>query len=46
MFLWANRAQYAEVSLKSIREEDVLEIGMPSVQGLAEDESGLLEHLR
>ncbi|KAG8900228.1 hypothetical protein FRC00_013830 [Tulasnella sp. 408] len=39
VFLWANRAQYAEVSLKSIREEDILEAGMPSVQGLAEDES-------
>ncbi|KAG8927888.1 hypothetical protein FRC01_006761 [Tulasnella sp. 417] len=39
VFLWADRAQYTEVSLKSIREEDILEIGMPSVQGLAEDES-------
>ncbi|KAG8987295.1 hypothetical protein FRB90_003486 [Tulasnella sp. 427] len=39
VFLWANRAQYAEVSLKAIREDDILEVGMPSVQGLAEDEN-------
>ncbi|KAG8930201.1 hypothetical protein FRC02_004503, partial [Tulasnella sp. 418] len=37
VFLWANRAQYSDVSLKSINEDDVLEQSMPSVQGMAED---------
>ncbi|WWC70746.1 uncharacterized protein I206_104697 [Kwoniella pini CBS 10737] len=36
--LWANKAQFSEVALRHIpEEEDVPEIGLPSVQGLAED---------
>ena len=34
----ANRAQYAEVPLQSIAEEDVVDVSMPSMQGVAEDE--------
>ncbi|KAG8892115.1 hypothetical protein FRB99_002941, partial [Tulasnella sp. 403] len=37
VFLWANRAQYTEVSFKSLQESDIREAGMPSAQGLAED---------
>ncbi|KAG8996931.1 hypothetical protein FRB93_000601 [Tulasnella sp. JGI-2019a] len=39
VFLWANRAQYSEVFFKSVREEDIEELGMPSVQGMAEDDT-------
>ena len=34
----ANRAQYAEVPLQSVAEEDVVDVSMPSMQGVAEDE--------
>ncbi|EGO20885.1 hypothetical protein SERLADRAFT_363098 [Serpula lacrymans var. lacrymans S7.9] len=39
IFLWANRAQYSEVSFKSISESDVAEASLPSMQGVAEDEA-------
>ncbi|WVW84648.1 hypothetical protein I302_106682 [Kwoniella bestiolae CBS 10118] len=36
--LWANKAQFSEVALRHIpEEEDVPEVGLPSVQGLEED---------
>ena len=34
----ANRAQYSEVPFQSIVEEDVTDVSLPSMQGLAEDE--------
>ncbi|KAL7283597.1 hypothetical protein ACG7TL_003032 [Trametes sanguinea] len=39
VYLWANRAQYAEVSFGSIAEEDVVDVALPSMQGAAEDEA-------
>ncbi|EJF66083.1 Utp21-domain-containing protein [Dichomitus squalens LYAD-421 SS1] len=39
VYLWANRAQYSEVPFQSIVEEDVTDISLPSMQGLAEDEA-------
>ncbi|KAF9014099.1 Utp21-domain-containing protein [Cyathus striatus] len=39
VFLWANRAQYAEVSFQSITDADLGEVSLPSVQGIAEDEA-------
>jgi len=34
----ANRAQYTEVSLRSIREEDVVDVDMPVMQGAGEED--------
>ncbi|KAI0748597.1 Utp21-domain-containing protein [Daedaleopsis nitida] len=39
VYLWANRAQYAEVSFQSIGEDDVVDVALPSMQGVAEDEA-------
>ncbi|GAA5967551.1 hypothetical protein JCM11641_005691 [Rhodosporidiobolus odoratus] len=40
IFLWANRAQFADVSLLSfVEEEQVEEAQMPTVQGLASDDT-------
>ncbi|KAF7294751.1 WD-REPEATS-REGION domain-containing protein [Mycena indigotica] len=39
VYLWANRAQYAEVSFRSVSDDDVLDAKLPSVQGTAEDEA-------
>ncbi|KAI0372915.1 Utp21-domain-containing protein [Pilatotrama ljubarskyi] len=39
VYLWANRAQYSEVSFQSIVEEDVVDVSLPSMQGVAEDEA-------
>ncbi|KAF8163624.1 Utp21-domain-containing protein [Crassisporium funariophilum] len=39
VFLWANRAQYAEVSFQSVSNEDISEVSLPSMQGLIEDEA-------
>ncbi|KAI0707610.1 Utp21-domain-containing protein [Earliella scabrosa] len=39
VYLWANRAQYAEISFQSIVEEDVVDVSLPSMQGVAEDEA-------
>ncbi|KAF7796706.1 hypothetical protein EIP86_007889 [Pleurotus ostreatoroseus] len=39
VYLWANRAQYAEVSFHSIVEDDLVEVSLPSVQGEAEEEA-------
>lgn len=38
VYLWANRAQFTEVSLRSFVEEDLEEVALPTVQGLAADE--------
>jgi hypothetical protein len=35
----ANRAQYAEISLRSFNEGDIANVALPLVQGLPEDES-------
>ncbi|WVR06365.1 hypothetical protein IAU60_003396 [Kwoniella sp. DSM 27419] len=36
--LWANKAQFSEIALRHLpEEEDVPEVGLPSVQGLEED---------
>ncbi len=34
----ANRAQYSEVSFGSIVEDDVVDVSLPSMQGVAEEE--------
>ncbi|PPQ97575.1 hypothetical protein CVT26_002362 [Gymnopilus dilepis] len=39
VFLWANRAQYADVSFKSVSDEEIFDVSLPSVQGVAEDEA-------
>ncbi|KAF8912114.1 Utp21-domain-containing protein [Gymnopilus junonius] len=39
VFLWANRAQYADVSFQSVANEKIFEVSLPSVQGVAEDEA-------
>ncbi|KAH9857144.1 Utp21-domain-containing protein [Lenzites betulinus] len=39
VYLWANRAQYSEVSFQSIVEDDVVDVALPSMQGVAEDEA-------
>ena len=32
VFLWANRAQYAEVSFQSISNDDIVDVGLPTMQ--------------
>ncbi|KAI6028634.1 Utp21 specific WD40 associated putative domain-containing protein [Pisolithus orientalis] len=39
IFLWANRAQFAEAGFRSVSEEDLAEVPMPSMQGEVEDET-------
>ncbi|GAA6043467.1 hypothetical protein JCM8097_000725 [Rhodosporidiobolus ruineniae] len=40
VFLWANRAQFAEVSLLNfVEEEDTVEVALPTVQGLSSEAS-------
>lgn len=38
VYLWANRAQYAEVTFQGISDDEVTDVALPSVQGEAEDE--------
>lgn len=38
VFLWANRAQFAEVTLRTVSEQDIAEVCMPSMQGDVEDD--------
>jgi len=39
VYLWANRAQYADFSFRGITEEDVEHVDLPSMLGSAEDEA-------
>ncbi|KAI6045674.1 Utp21 specific WD40 associated putative domain-containing protein [Pisolithus marmoratus] len=39
IFLWANRAQFADVGFRSISEEDLADVPMPLMQGEIEDET-------
>ncbi|KAF7304957.1 WD-REPEATS-REGION domain-containing protein [Mycena kentingensis (nom. inval.)] len=39
VYLWANRAQYAEVSFQGVSDDDISDAKLPSVQGTAEDEA-------
>ncbi|KDR73654.1 hypothetical protein GALMADRAFT_100477 [Galerina marginata CBS 339.88] len=39
VFLWANRAQYTNVSFQSISDNEIFEVSLPSTQGVAEDEA-------
>ncbi|KAF8212057.1 Utp21-domain-containing protein [Mycena galopus ATCC 62051] len=39
VYLWANRAQYAEVSFQSVTDDDINDVKLPSMQGAAEDEA-------
>jgi len=39
VYLWANRAQYTDISFRSITEEDMERVNLPSVSGSAEDEA-------
>ncbi|KZT26384.1 Utp21-domain-containing protein [Neolentinus lepideus HHB14362 ss-1] len=38
VYLWANRAQYAEVSFQSLSDEDVVDVVLPSMHGTEEEE--------
>ncbi|KAJ3552995.1 hypothetical protein NM688_g3858 [Phlebia brevispora] len=39
VYLWANRAQYAEVAFHGIVADDIADVALPSVQGEAEEEA-------
>ncbi|KAJ7510043.1 Utp21 specific WD40 associated putative domain-containing protein [Mycena galericulata] len=39
VYLWANRAQYAEVSFQSVADDDIADVKLPSMQGIAEDKA-------
>ncbi|KAH9843207.1 Utp21-domain-containing protein [Rhodofomes roseus] len=40
VYLWANRAQYSDVTFQSVSdEENVMNVSLPSMQGTAEDEA-------
>jgi len=39
VYLWANTAQYAEVSFQTVTDDDITDVLLPSVQGIIEDES-------
>ncbi|KAG6865407.1 hypothetical protein C0991_002901 [Blastosporella zonata] len=39
VFLWANRAQYAEVSFQTVTDDDLSNVSLPSMQGVAEDDA-------
>ncbi|KAJ7172308.1 Utp21 specific WD40 associated putative domain-containing protein [Mycena filopes] len=39
IYLWANRAQYAEISFQSVADDDIVDVKLPSMQGAAEDEA-------
>ncbi|KAG7092662.1 hypothetical protein E1B28_008998 [Marasmius oreades] len=41
VYLWANRAQFAEVSLQGISEEEVANVQLPSMQGVGEEDQDL-----
>ncbi|KZP01180.1 Utp21-domain-containing protein [Calocera viscosa TUFC12733] len=43
LYLWTNRAQFTEVVTKSVDEDDIIELDLPSMQGL--DEAEALEAL-
>lgn len=36
VFLWANRAQFSEVTLQTVSEKDITEVSMPPMQGEVE----------
>ncbi|KDQ12262.1 hypothetical protein BOTBODRAFT_189275 [Botryobasidium botryosum FD-172 SS1] len=38
VYLWANKAQYSEVSLQTVVDDDVTDTVMPSIQGLSDDD--------
>jgi len=38
VYLWANRAQYGEVSFRTVSVDETTEVTLPSMQGLDEDE--------
>ncbi|TCD62177.1 hypothetical protein EIP91_007261 [Steccherinum ochraceum] len=39
IYLWANRAQYSEVSFQSISNDNIVDAAMPSMQGEEEEEA-------
>ncbi|KAG6831361.1 hypothetical protein H0H87_005372 [Tephrocybe sp. NHM501043] len=39
VFLWANRAQYAEISFQTVTDDDLSNVNLPSMQGVAEDDA-------
>ncbi|KAJ3812423.1 Utp21 specific WD40 associated putative domain-containing protein [Lentinula aff. lateritia] len=41
VFLWANRAQYAEVAFQTVVEDEIATVDLPSMQGVAEGEESL-----
>jgi U3 small nucleolar RNA-associated protein 21 len=48
VFLWANKAQFSEVALRHIDEDDITNVSMPSVHGTDDDagKSSLCQALR
>ncbi|PFH51760.1 hypothetical protein AMATHDRAFT_141834 [Amanita thiersii Skay4041] len=45
VYLWANRAQFAEVAFQTVSESDIEEIGLPSMQNATDDNGRFLEGL-
>ncbi|KAF5389950.1 hypothetical protein D9757_003621 [Collybiopsis confluens] len=39
VFLWANRAQYTDVAFQTVVEDEIANVELPSMQGVAEDEA-------
>ncbi|KIY43473.1 Utp21-domain-containing protein [Fistulina hepatica ATCC 64428] len=39
VYLWANRAQYADVAFHGIKEEEIVDVSLPSMQGDLEDDA-------
>ena len=42
VFLWANRAQYAEVSFQTVSDSDIGEIGLPTMQEDTDEDGPLI----
>ncbi|KAG6332366.1 hypothetical protein ID866_6722 [Astraeus odoratus] len=42
VFLWANRAQFTEVTFRSVSEEELDEVSMPLMRGELEDEDAMI----
>lgn len=42
VFLWANRAQYAEVSFQTVSDSEIVEIGLPTMQEDTDEDGPLI----
>lgn len=39
VYLWANKTQFSEVALRAIGEDEIFDAGMPSIQGIDDDDT-------